>query len=131
MLSAQHHVGAGSSFGLTQAGCPEAHICRLQQARRGGTFGPSAPRWDQPGCESAAPEVSTWRSLVIAHVGDRIVVRANRQGQADRDGEILDVRGPDGTAPYSVRWSSDGHTGLFFPSADAYIADPPAAPNPA
>lgn len=68
---------------------------------------------------------------MIAHVGDRIVVRANRQGQADRDGEIMEVRGPDGSAPYSVRWSSDGHTGLFFPSSDAYIAEPPAKPNPA
>ena len=61
---------------------------------------------------------------MIAHAGDRIVVRANREGAPDRDGEILEVRGPDGTAPYAVRWSSDGHTGLFFPSSDAYIAAP-------
>lgn len=67
---------------------------------------------------------------MIAQVGDRIVVRANRQGQADRDGEIIEVRGPNGTAPYSVRWSSDGHTGLFFPSSDAYIARLPVAPKP-
>ena len=66
---------------------------------------------------------------MIARVGDRIVVRSNRQGQADRDGEIMEVRGPDGAAPYSVRWSNDGHTGLFFPSSDAYIAAPPATPN--
>jgi hypothetical protein len=71
--------------------------------------------------------MATGRSVVIAHVGDRIVVRANREGQADRDGEVLEVRGPNGSAPYSVRWSSDGHVGLFYPSSDAYIAAPPAA----
>ena len=65
-----------------------------------------------------------WRCVVIAHVGDRIVVRSNRQGQSDRDGEILEVRGPDGLAPYSVRWSDTGHTGLYFPSSDAFIAPP-------
>lgn len=63
---------------------------------------------------------------MIAQVGDRIIVRSNRLGEADRDGEVVEVRGPDGTAPYVVRWSSDGHTGLYFPAADAYIAAPPA-----
>ena len=56
--------------------------------------------------------------------GDRIVVRARRQGEHNRDGEVLEVKGPDGTPPYWVRWSDTGHTGLFYPSADAYIAAP-------
>lgn len=66
--------------------------------------------------------------MVIAHAGDRIVLRTSLDGKPDRDGEILEVRGPDGTAPYTVQCSGDGHTGLFFPSSDAYIAAPPAAP---
>lgn len=68
--------------------------------------------------------------MVIAHVGDRIVLRTSRDGEPDRDGEFLEVRGPDGTAPYTVHWSGDGHTGLFFPSSGAYIAASPAAPLP-
>ena len=67
--------------------------------------------------------------MVIAHVGDRIVLRTSRVGP-DRDGEILAVRGPGGTAPYTVQCSGDGHTGLFFPSSGAYIAASPAAPLP-
>lgn len=59
-----------------------------------------------------------------AKAGDRIVVRARHQGEADRDGEILEVRGADGAPPYWVRWSADGHVGLYFPASDAYIAAP-------
>jgi hypothetical protein len=59
---------------------------------------------------------------VIAQVGDRIVVRARRQGEPERDGEVLEVRGPEGTPPYVVRWSDDGHTGLYFPGSDAFVA---------
>jgi hypothetical protein len=58
-----------------------------------------------------------------AKPGDRIVVRAPHQGERDRDGEVLEVKGADGAPPYWVKWS-DGHTGLYYPSADAYIAAP-------
>lgn len=53
--------------------------------------------------------------------GERLVVHAAHVGDAERVGEILEVRGEDGQPPYLVRWSGDGHTGLFFPSSDAYI----------
>ena len=59
-----------------------------------------------------------------AKEGDRIVVRAPHQGERDRDGEIIEVKGADGAPPYWVQWSDTGHTGLYFPSADAYIATP-------
>ena len=57
-----------------------------------------------------------------AKQGDRIVVRARRQGEHDRDGEVLEVSGTDGAPPYWVRWSDTGRKGLYCPSSDAYIA---------
>ncbi len=56
-----------------------------------------------------------------ATAGDRIVVRSRHQGETDRVGDVLEVRGEDGAPPYLVRWSDDGHTGLFFPGADAFV----------
>ena len=56
-----------------------------------------------------------------ARVGDRIVIRGHHVGEAIRDGEILEVRGPDGGPPYIVRWEDSGHETLFFPGSDALI----------
>jgi hypothetical protein len=56
-----------------------------------------------------------------ASVGDRIIVHATHVGEPDRDGEVIDVRGTDGGPPYLVRWSDDGHEGLFFPGSDATV----------
>lgn len=61
-----------------------------------------------------------------ASAGDRIVVKGHRVGEADRDGLVLEVRGPDGAPPYFVRWESDGHEGLFFPGADVFVEHFPA-----
>lgn len=54
--------------------------------------------------------------------GDQIVVHGRTVTQPDRKAEILNVLGPDGGPPYRVRWSEDGHEGLFFPGPDASIA---------
>jgi hypothetical protein len=54
-----------------------------------------------------------------AKVGDRLVVEGHTVGSGRREGEILEVRGDDGTPPYVVRWD-DGHEGLTFPGADAH-----------
>ncbi len=56
-----------------------------------------------------------------ADVGDRLVVKGHHQGEADRDGEILEVHGAYGVPPYLVRWSDDGHVGLLFPGPDATV----------
>ena len=56
-----------------------------------------------------------------ASIGDRLVIKGHRVGEPDRDAEILEVHGQDGTPPYVVRWSEDGHEGLFFPGSDAVI----------
>jgi hypothetical protein len=55
-----------------------------------------------------------------AEVGDRIVIRSHRVGEAERDAEVLET-GPGGGPPFRVRWGDDGHEGLFFPGSDAYV----------
>ncbi len=56
-----------------------------------------------------------------ASAGDRIVIHGHRQGEPDRDGEILGTEGTDGGPPYVVRWGDTGHTSVFFPGPDATI----------
>jgi len=56
-----------------------------------------------------------------ACAGDRIIVRATHVGEPSRDGEVLEVRGPDGTPPWVIRWSDNGHEGLYFPSPDTVV----------
>jgi hypothetical protein len=56
-----------------------------------------------------------------ASVGDRLVVHSTHVDGPVRDGEILEVHGPEGMPPYVVRWSDDGHTTLVFPGADATV----------
>ncbi len=52
--------------------------------------------------------------------GDRLVVRAHRQGQPERDAEIIDVIA--GARPrYRVRWQDDGHESVVYPSEDVFI----------
>lgn len=68
-----------------------------------------------------------------AHVGDRIIIAPLATGGTVRDGEIIETRGPDGAPPYLVRWSDDGHEGLYFPGVDARLtstaAFEPAVPG--
>lgn len=56
-----------------------------------------------------------------AKVGDRIVVRSTHQGETERTGEVLEVRGATGGPPYLVKWAPDGHTGLFYPSGTCAV----------
>jgi len=56
-----------------------------------------------------------------ATAGDRIHVHGAHVADHERDGEILEVRGPDGTPPYLVRWTDTGHETLVFPGPDAAI----------
>ena len=55
-----------------------------------------------------------------AKVGDRLVVRSHHVGDPDREAVILEVQGPNGAAPYKVRWN-DGHDSVFFPSSDCSV----------
>jgi len=42
-------------------------------------------------------------------------------GQPEKDAVILEVRGREGSPPYYVRWSDDGHEALVFPGPDATV----------
>ena len=56
-----------------------------------------------------------------ADVGDRIVVHGRTVDEPVRDGEIIEVHGSNGQPPFLVRWSVDGHVGLYFPGPDAHV----------
>ena len=62
-----------------------------------------------------------------ARVGDRIVVRSTHQGEAERTGRVVEVRGEAGGPPYVVRWDPDGHTGVFHPAAGTCAVVPEPA----
>ncbi|HWC71005.1 MAG TPA: DUF1918 domain-containing protein [Actinomycetota bacterium] len=64
-----------------------------------------------------------------AAVGDVLRVRGHHIGEADRDAEILEVRGEEGGPPFLVRWE-DGHEGLVFPESDAEIVHVGEAESP-
>lgn len=56
-----------------------------------------------------------------AEAGDRLVVHGHRQGEPERDAEIIEVLGEDGGPPFRVRWSDDGHESIFFPGSDSSV----------
>ena len=56
-----------------------------------------------------------------ATVGDKIIVLSSHVDEPNREGIVLEVRGPDGTPPFLVRWSDTGHEGLYFPAADTKV----------
>lgn len=56
-----------------------------------------------------------------AQPGDRIVIRSRTLGGPVRDAEVLEVEHEDGSPPYRVRWSDNGHESLLFPGTDAYV----------
>jgi len=55
-----------------------------------------------------------------ANVGDHLMVEGRTVGEGRREGEVVEVRGHDGTPPYVVRWT-DGHEGLVYPGPDAHV----------
>ena len=58
---------------------------------------------------------------MFAAVGDRLVVRSTHVDGPVRNGEIIEVKHGDGSPPYVVRWSDDGHEALVFPGPDAFV----------
>ena len=52
-----------------------------------------------------------------AQQGDRVTVPGRHVGAAERHGEVLEVRGPDGGPPYLVRWD-DGHEAVVCPGPE-------------
>lgn len=62
-----------------------------------------------------------------ANIGDTLLVHGHNVGQGDRKAVIVEVRGPDGSPPYIVRFD-DGHESLVYPGPDAVVM--PAAGQP-
>lgn len=63
------------------------------------------------------------RSRRSPRPGDRtrLVVRGRNLDDPQRDGEIIEIRHPDGTPSYVVRWSDTGHESLVFPGPGAAV----------
>ena len=59
--------------------------------------------------------------VMKASLGDRIVVRPTREGGRVQLGRIVELRHPDGSPPYVVRWDDTGERALFFPGTDSRL----------
>jgi hypothetical protein len=57
-----------------------------------------------------------------AKPGDVLIVEASTTERHARHATTLEVRSPDGSPPYYVRWEDDGHEGLTYPGPDSHIA---------
>jgi Domain of unknown function (DUF1918) len=62
-----------------------------------------------------------------AEVGDRLIMESVHVGEPRRVGVVLELRHPDGTPPYLVRWLDNGHEALVFPGPESRIEPPTAA----
>lgn len=68
------------------------------------------------------PQVEpAWERGLTAEPGDRLVIHGHRQGEPERDAEILEVRGRNGGPPFLVRWENTGHEALLYPGSDAHV----------
>ncbi len=56
-----------------------------------------------------------------ASPGDCLLIKGHRLGEPTRDAEILETLGPDGSAPFRVRWSDTGRETVLFPGSDAGV----------
>jgi len=59
-----------------------------------------------------------------ARVGDRLILEGVHVGDHRRIGIVMELKHPDGTPPYVVRWLDDGHEALVFPGSDARVEPP-------
>ncbi|MFJ2113998.1 DUF1918 domain-containing protein [Streptomyces sp. NPDC087850] len=55
-----------------------------------------------------------------ANKGDRLVTHGRVVGEHDREVEIVEVLGPEGTPPFRVR-ASDGHETIVSPGPDTEL----------
>jgi predicted dehydrogenase len=56
-----------------------------------------------------------------AHTGDWLIVKGRTDSSAARRAMVLEAHGPDGSAPFLVRWVDSGHEAIVFPGPDAVI----------
>jgi hypothetical protein len=56
-----------------------------------------------------------------AQVGDRLVVESAHVGAVRKVGVVMELRHPDGTPPYLVRWEGTEAEALVFPGPEARV----------
>jgi hypothetical protein len=56
-----------------------------------------------------------------ADTGDLLIVKGRSDSSAARRAMVLEAHGPDGSAPFLVRWIESGHKALVFPGSDAVV----------
>ena len=56
-----------------------------------------------------------------AHTGDWLILKSRPNSSAARRAMVLEAHGPDGSAPFLVRWIDSGHEAFVFPGPDAVI----------
>ena len=56
-----------------------------------------------------------------AHAGDWLIVKGRTDSSAARRAMVLEAHGPNGSAPFLVRWIDSGHEALVFPGPDAVV----------
>jgi hypothetical protein len=52
------------------------------------------------------------------------MVKGRTDSSAARRAMVLEAHGPNGTAPFRVRWIDSGHEALVFPGPDAVVVTP-------
>ena len=57
---------------------------------------------------------------MIASTGQQILIRGKTVESPDKHGTIVEIRGPDGSPPFLVRFD-DGHEILVYPGTDAVL----------
>jgi hypothetical protein len=58
---------------------------------------------------------------VKAQVGDWLVIKGTTIDRTGTRGLITEVRSPNGSPPYVVRWLDTGHEAMVFPGPDSVI----------
>jgi Domain of unknown function (DUF1918) len=56
-----------------------------------------------------------------AHPGDWLIIERGDVDHHARRGRIEEIRAPDGSPPYLVRWTDTDRTVLMFPGPDAHV----------
>ena len=70
-------------------------------------------------------EVRREETLMVARVGDEIVVDGRHLDDLPRTGEVLEVLSSGDVVHYRIRWD-DGTDCIFFPGPDAHFVHPGA-----
>jgi len=58
---------------------------------------------------------------MIAKQGDWLIVEPVHVGEKRRRGQVVGVRGRDGSPPFVVRWSDSDHETLVFPGDSTHV----------